>query len=608
MFNRRKKRNSNKLLIILSIVAVLCILLFYSLWTLRYVVWQLDELGDVVTTMADDFNNTSSDLKSDKLLVSIAIIDDIRSQLNKLGYIRLFPVIRNVYYDARDVFDQAEQIFFNIKTLNEELAPIYGSNLNNKSITSYLLTVDKEELNRKLNIISTILKNTEGNLQVLGDDVDRLGNSSLLNKQKENLLKLSLGVKEFKSVIGRLNELLKIGPSLLGYPDSATYLLLLQNDHEMRATGGFIGNYGILTINNGKLENIYIDDIYHLDSEVIGSLEMEPPAPIRKYLGVQYWYMRDSNWSPDFPTAAAKAIEFYKLEGGIEKIDGVIAISPNVISALLDVTGEIIISNVLYESENFTNILQYEVEQNYEARGATNWERKEIIGELANVLANEVSNLPLDKMFSVIDIVYDNLESRELQIYSLDENTQSYLIEKNWAGELHFVNNDFLMVVDSNMAAFKTNQYINRSVDYFIQEISNPVGDNYNIATVKINYNHTGDFSWDTTRYRTYTRIYVPIGSVLINWSGAMENDRSSEPGAIDVYMEKDKTVFGAFIAVEPGDSGELILQYRLPDYVMNNYTFYYQMQAGMKDNLSVSLFNNKKINLEVKSDIEMRP
>ena len=170
------------------------------------------------------------------------------------------------------------------------------------------------------------------------------------------------------------------------------------------------------------------------------------------------------------------------------------------------------------------------------------------------------------------------------------------------------VNNDFLMVVDSNMAAFKTNQYINRSVDYFIQEISNPVGDNYNIATVKINYNHTGDFSWDTTRYRTYTRIYVPIGSVLINWSGAMENDRSSEPGAIDVYMEKDKTVFGAFIAVEPGDSGELILQYRLPDYVMNNYTFYYQMQAGMKDNLSVSLFNNKKINLEVKSDIEMRP
>jgi len=596
------------LLIILSIVAVLCILLFYSLWTLRYVVWQLDELGDVVTTMADDFNNTSSDLKSDKLLVSIAIIDDIRSQLNKLGYIRLFPVIRNVYYDARDVFDQAEQIFFNIKTLNEELAPIYGSNLNNKSITSYLLTVDKEELNRKLNIISTILKNTEGNLQVLGDDVDRLGNSFLLNKQKENLLKLSLGVKEFKSVIGRLNELLKIGPSLLGYPDSATYLLLLQNDHEMRATGGFIGNYGILTINNGKLENIYIDDIYHLDSEVIGSLEMEPPAPIRKYLGVQYWYMRDSNWSPDFPTAAAKAIEFYKLEGGIEKIDGVIAISPNVISALLDVTGEIIISNVLYESENFTNILQYEVEQNYEARGATNWERKEIIGELANVLANEVSNLPLDKMFSVIDIVYDNLESRELQIYSLDENTQSYLIEKNWAGELHFVNNDFLMVVDSNMAAFKTNQYINRSVDYFIQEISNPVGDNYNIATVKINYNHTGDFSWDTTRYRTYTRIYVPIGSVLINWSGAMENDRSSEPGAIDVYMEKDKTVFGAFIAVEPGDSGELILQYRLPDYVMNNYTFYYQMQAGMKDNLSVSLFNNKKINLEVKSDIEMRP
>ncbi len=405
-----------------------------------------------------------------------------------------------------------------------------------------------------------------------------------------------------------MEQFINLGPELFGYPEPVNYLLLLQNDHEIRATGGFIGNYGLLSMHNGQIGNFFIDDIYHLDSEVIGKIEIDPPAPIREYLNVKYWYMRDSNWSPDFPTSANKAIEFYRLEGGQEKIDGVIAISPNVVSDLLDIVGAMLLENVLYESEKFTNILQYEVEQNYEARGDSHWERKEVIGDLANLLIQEIHNLPLDKMFDVVDIVYDNLTTKDLQIYSLDVVVQNYLLEQNWAGELREASKDYLMVVDSNMAAYKTNQHINRLVNYYVQLVNNPVGADYYIAVAEINYEHSGDFSWDTTRYRTYTRIYVPKGSVLMSWSGAMANDRTEELGVIDISQEKDKTVFGTFITIEPGDKGKLVFQYRLPDFVVDNYKFLYQHQAGVEDNLIVHFFDKQLANFVINSDIEIRP
>ncbi|MFW0862110.1 MAG: DUF4012 domain-containing protein [Candidatus Komeilibacteria bacterium] len=607
MFSFRKKKKSNKLTIMLGIVVVLFVLLFYSLWTLRYVVWQLDDLGDVVVSMAEDFNETSPELKSEKLMVAMAIIEDIQGQLDRLRFVRLAPVLRGMYYDIQDSFDQVGQIFFYLNKLNTELADVYGDKLSEKTLASYFLQVDEEELNNKIKSISSILTNMEDNLTVLSKDVDSLSNTWLLKSQKETMLKMSSGVNEFASILSKVNELIDIAPELLGYPDEMNYLLLLQNNHEMRATGGFIGNYGILTVHNGRVKNIFIDDIYHLDSEIIGELEIEPPSPIREYLNVKYWYMRDSNWSPDFPTAARKAIEFYNLEGGSETIDGVMAISPDVISDLLDVTGDILISDVLYESDNFTNILQYEVEQNYEARGVSHWDRKDIISDIANTMIENLSSLPLEKIFKIVDVIYDNLDSKDIQIYSLANDTQKYLNEKNWSGRLISTDKDYLMVVDSNMAAYKTNQYVDRSIDYYVQKVKNPVGEDYAIATVKIKYDHSGDFSWDTTRYRTYTRIYVPKGSILISWDGAMADDRTTEPGNIDISQEQDKTVYGTFIAIEPGETGELTMQYRLPDSVLKNYTFTYQRQSGMEDNLSTSLFNRKSSHMPVESDIEIR-
>jgi hypothetical protein len=141
---------------------------------------------------------------------------------------------------------------------------------------------------------------------------------------------------------------------------------------------------------------------------------------------------------------------------------------------------------------------------------------------------------------------------------------------------------DYLMFVDANLAALKTDQYVKRGVTY--QLAFNNKGDL--IAKATMNYQNNGSFTWKSTRYRTYTRLYVPKGSKLINTVGSMSADKSVVPGKTDVFEDLGKTVFGAFISIEPGKSGSLSFEYQLPDSIKEmilngNYDLLIQKQAG---------------------------
>jgi len=89
---------------------------------------------------------------------------------------------------------------------------------------------------------------------------------------------------------------------------------------------------------------------------------------------------------------------------------------------------------------------------------------------------------------------------------------------------------------------------------------------------VDLKYRNNGSFSWKTTRYRTYTRIYVPAGSELISVTGNMANDKildpKRHPGTVDTADEFGRRSFGTFIAVEPGETRDLVFAYRLPETI----------------------------------------
>lgn len=380
-------------------------------------------------------------------------------------------------------------------------------------------------------------------------------------------------------------------PYIVGYPEQRTYLFLLQNNTELRPTGGFIGTYGLLKVQNAEIQFFETDNIYNLDNVARNFLQITPPKPISSYLGSTQWLMRDSNWDPDFPTSAEKAIWFYHEETQTqEPIDGVIAITPVFIQSLLEITGDITIRNITFTSENLVTTLQRIVEQDFTAYGLDDFSRKQIIGELADELMNRIFALPQTEWGKLWGVFTKNVEQKHILLYSTEERIEQLIKEEEWGGEIQTADGDYLMVVDANLASLKSDPLVYRSHTYSVSKDS----EKGLIATVNITYNNKNDLTFFTTRYHTYVRVYAPEGSELVSVDGA-EDD-------VDVTTEHGKTVFGTYKTIEYQDQETLTLTYALPARLENmaengEYSLLVQKQPGTAAyDLSVTFDVGEKI------------
>lgn len=434
---------------------------------------------------------------------------------------------------------------------------------------------------------------------------------------KKVLAPLQKILPELQQTITRAIPAAEVLPQILGYPEPKTYLFLLQNNSELRPTGGFIGTFGIVKLDSGELLTFSTDNIYKLDFAASDyKLAVEPPQPLKKYLGIDRWFLRDANWSPDFPESAEQALWFYNqeiqphLEGArgdiwgatVERhVDGIIAITPEIIKDLLDFFGDIEIEGQTFTSDNLVDILEYQVGKAYVERGIPDIQRKEVVGKLATELKNKLFSLPASQWPTVLSILKNNLNEKHILIYDKSPDLQFLIRENNWGGEVLDYEGDYLMVIDANLASLKTDQVMSRKIGYNVSARGNEL-----IGEVKITYTNRGEFSWKTTRYRTYTRVYVPRGSELMAAEGMMENDKIKDPGrkkgTVDEAEEFGKAYFGAFISVEPGETRSLSFKYRLPDYIANQYDLglyklFVQKQSGTEGHsLTIDLDFDKKI------------
>lgn len=375
----------------------------------------------------------------------------------------------------------------------------------------------------------------------------------------------------------------EILPGLAGFPEPANYLFILQNKDELRPTGGFIGTFGLGQTSGGEIVRLDTHDIYHLDMPVKDKFKTEPPSAIKKYLGQNNWYLRDANWSPDWPTTAEKILWFYKEENkllpkpyDLNEFDYVIALTPDLIVDLLKLTGPVNIRGQVYNQNNFTELLESNTEKDFAAFGLSRWDRKIMVGEIAAEMEKRLMSNLNKNWQPVIGILVENLNKKNIMVYAADNVEREFFARRGWDGRIAETDGDFLMVVDANMGALKTDAVINRQISYQVEE----TGDGL-VAKLDINYAHQGGRDWRTSQYRTFTRVYVPEGSKLIRVAGFFGSDQDIVTGT-----ESGKTYFGAFTQIDPGKLGGLSFEYRLPynlyDKLKNNgYRLSLQKQPG---------------------------
>ena len=396
----------------------------------------------------------------------------------------------------------------------------------------------------------------------------------------EWFLPVEAQMHEWQDALETLTFLSVVIPEFAGIDEEQQFLLLFLNNAEMRPGGGFIGTYGVLRMQDGDIKSLNTKDSYLLDNAAEPYFDQPPPFPLARYNETNKWFLRDSNWSPDFAVSSQHSIAaFYRevdvlpdeIQSEIQDpvvFDGVIGFTPDFASSLLEIIGPVSVDGQLFTPENVPDMLEYQVERGFVQKGIPEAQRKEILASLVEEVKEKLFSIEPDKWIDVFARVKESLRTKQLVVYSADQEAEDVIAKVNWGGRFFPGPVDTFFVVDANLASLKSDPVVQRTIGYEINQ--NDFGDW--VAELSIVYDHEGAFDWKTTRYRDYVRIYVPQGSELIDLTGSLANDRLKNPGLlpgdVSVTNELGMTVFGAFISVEPGDSRTLSVTYELPKVI----------------------------------------
>ena len=365
---------------------------------------------------------------------------------------------------------------------------------------------------------------------------------------------------------------LKMIPEIAGFNGERTYLLLFQNNLELRPSGGYIGTFGIIKVKNENPTVFEIHDTNIFDG--FGKIKTEPPKPIYDYLKIDNWQMRDGNWSPDFKTSAEQVEYFYHLQGGQENFDGIIAINATILPDLLELTGPVYLQEFdrEFKSEDVLYQLEYEVEKAYVDRNIEEGERKKIFKALVNEILEQAMQGNLSFKNELKNLILKELDEKNVILSLKDTETQKTISKFGWDGEVNqSYKNDYLMIVEANLASKKSNFFIERDVEYSI----NLNGEEPKV-NLKIKYSHQNEEKdWFNDDYKFYLRIYTPFGSWLKGVNGV-----SSE---IEFTNELNKTVFGSWIEIPAGQEKIIEFEYILPTSLsQTEYKILVQKQSGI--------------------------
>jgi hypothetical protein len=391
---------------------------------------------------------------------------------------------------------------------------------------------------------------------------------------------------------------------ILGQDNPRQYLLIFQNNSEIRATGGFIGTYGLLTLDQGKVKDIFIDGIFNADGQL--HEKIIPPRPIQKISTA--WSTHDANWFADFPTSAQKVAWFYEKTGG-PTVDGVISFTPTVVERLLELTGPIKMPQyeVVLNSENFVELIQYKVEVDYDKELNR---PKKILADFSPLFISALNQLDEQKKKEALAIILDCLKEKHILVYFRDESLQNLAIAEGWAGQLLETNKDYLSVVSSNINGYKTDRLVKETISHRA-EIQK---DGSIIDTLTIVREHQGgkmEYDWWNQVNANYLRVYLPLGSELISAQGQSleiyqppidyqkygfkadplvksieENMIIDSKTGTHIFEESGKTVFGNWVYVSPGEKVVLTYRYKLPFKIdltklTDSYSLLVQKQSG---------------------------
>ncbi|MBI4762516.1 MAG: DUF4012 domain-containing protein [Chloroflexota bacterium] len=399
-------------------------------------------------------------------------------------------------------------------------------------------------------------------------------------------------------------------PAILGADGNGakTYLLLVQNEDELRPTGGFITTIGRLVMKDGKITSLEFEGV---DDNFEDWTKPYPAAPwqMQEYMNAPVLILRDSNWFPDFPTSARWAEYLYSFVRP-DSLDGVIAFDQQFLVILLSALGPLNVEGAPYPLTS-ANVIEYMRSAKApppNEPAPADWYRKHFIEDIAGALLRELMSGANTDWRGLAAALTRALNERHLLMYFHDPAAMSLLAERNWDNTLRPPPGDFLMTTDTNIGFNKTNALVDVRLSYEVDlaDLSAPT------SVLTLTHRNRADSAvpcmhWDYKPgegvdwypmqrcYWSYLRVYKQAGGELLE---ASPHEIPAEwiltertvPPRVDVLDEPMDGIqgYGVLLVVPGGQSLETGFEFSLPASVVSqdasgNFTYRLkvQKQAG---------------------------
>lgn len=365
------------------------------------------------------------------------------------------------------------------------------------------------------------------------------------------------------------------------------YLVLFQNDNELRPTGGFLTAYAVIFVEDGVITPEKSDDIYELDKKFTQRIPI--PESLGRYLTTErYWNLRDMNISPDFKTSMDTFFEYYEnIPGEPENIDGIVAVDTHVLNDLISVVGPVEVPGYgTFTSENdprcdCPQIIYALSEIITKPTPYIREDRKGILAPLMQGILQKVYSAPSTYMQPMFELALNKIEGRHIQAYFVDETFQTAAENIEIAGRMEppTATEDFIGVVNANLGGAKSNLFVTSEMEQIVSapesgSITKEVTITYRNSRKGDNCNLEAGLLCLNSTLRDWTRIYVPEGSELVDAQGFTEE--------LTTYNEDGFTVFDGYFTLEPLGQAKLKLTYTVPYDDQENYGVTIWKQGGI--------------------------
>lgn len=601
---KKVTNKKNRIVKILTIVLVVILAISAVTFFAAYLPGkQLLSQFENAKTEVDKLKQSVNDKDLDQVKINLANLNQhlsqIKSTYSKLKLVGSLPVVRNYYKDGQEALIIADNGLETGNILITAIEPykdflgIKGAATSSADTTEdriEFLTQSIEGLIPHFDTIESKISNINDSINKIDasrypDNIRGIEVKSKINQAQDLTSQVYQYIKNSKPLLSKVSW-------LLGKDSPRNYLMIFQNDGELRPSGGFWTAYSTMTVKNGKVTPGTASNIYDLDDKI--NSRVPAPRLIKSYhINVPYLNLRDSNLSPDFPTNAKIFLDQYtKVMGSKNKFDAVVAIDTEILVDMVSVLGKLdtrvgtFTANPDKRCDGCPSII-YDLQwMSGRPRNYIEPNRKDFMNPLMSALLANVMGSEKNKMSPLVQTLFENINEKHVMIYFPDEQMQNVGNMANITGKIVDVdqNTDYLHLNDANFASAKSNIFITQKIDHDIK-IQNGVA-THKISVTYVNPSpgsncnlEKGDLCLNASVYRDLFRFYTPLGSKLVKMTG-------SEVETVQ-YEELNKQVFEGFygnkFGLNPKSNIKTSIEYTSGVNVGEDYTLVLQKQPGTK-------------------------